>query len=224
MTGEQWLDDLLESDQSLVDLLADGFIGFSLKQLLPLLEEELILSLFVAGDWILSDPAEDGHVAVMTDSIEMFEIALRALKDRGCARPLLVHAPDDTTLSIDALPLQRPTAYNLPDGVRSHDVMDAEFCQLIQQMFADVKQIYGECAHLYRLDYGTSMAGLGARRAMCLAGEFVDLRDRAIYQFMVDGVPRRLSYSPSGRYHNSRIELNQSAGCERRAPRTVGSP
>jgi hypothetical protein len=108
----------------------------------------------------------------------------------------------------ESLPLDRPTAYNLPEGMGSRDVMDDEFVAVLETIFADLKQAYGERAHLYRVDYGKFVEVAEAHDVAFLTGEFVDLEDGEIYRFTMDGVQQRMRYESTGRYHKSAATAN----------------
>ena len=85
----------------------------------------------------------------------------------------------------------------------SRNVMDDDFVAILQEVFSDLRQAYGERAHLYRVDVGTFVEVAETQDTVFLTGEFVDLEDGAIYRFTMDGVQQRMRYESTGRYHSS---------------------
>jgi hypothetical protein len=220
---QEWLAGLAETDQSLQDLLAEGQIGFSLRELLPLLENDNTALSFLADGWVVTQPDASGDLAVMSDFLEMFELAHLALIDEQGQAPH-VHAPDDTTLPMDSLPLGRATAFNLPEGTRSHEVVDGEFQVLLEEIFKDLQTAYGERAHLYRFDYGTFVEH-AENDVIVLSGEFVDLEDGEIYSFTMDGVQQRIRYAETGRIHASMaVSPGTAASAESTVETTASIP
>lgn len=198
---QEWLESLLETQQSLQALLAEGRIGYSLRELLPLLENDTTALSFLADGWVVTQPDASGDVAILSDFLEMFELLHQSLISEEGQAPH-VHAPDDTTLPVDTLPLGRATAFNLPEGTRSHEVVDDKFQELLEEIFKDLQTAYGERAHLYRFDYGTFVEH-AENDVIVLTGEFVDLEDGTIYSFTMDGVQQRIRYAETGRIHSS---------------------
>ena len=215
---QPWLDEIPETDRSLEQLLADGFQGFWLGELQPWLSDQSAFELLRVVDWVRTRPDESGMAALLTENIDRLEMAIDALDKGGEICPTVL-AVDERGLSIDALPLQRPTAYNLQEGLSSRDVVTREFHDLLEQIFADLKQAYGERAHLYRFDYGTFMEFVENQDVIVLHGEFVDLEDREIYTFTMDGVQQRLRFASTNRYHSSRVEPIPAAGTETKGKR-----
>ena len=198
---QEWLAGLAETDQSLQELLAEGRIGYLLRELLPMLESDTSNLSYLDEGWVVTQVDASGELAVLSDFLEMFELLHQALIDEQGQAPL-VYAPDDTTLPVDSLPLGRATAFNLPEGTRSHEVVDGEYQELLEEIFKDLQTAYGERAHLYRFDYGTFVEH-AENDVIVLSGEFVDLEDGAIYSFTMDGVQQRIRYAETGRIHSS---------------------
>lgn len=199
------------TDLSLQALLAEGFYGFSLRELLPRLEADSLLLIYLGDGWVITNPAQPGEAALLTDCLDDFDLLLECLTEEEGDIPT-IYAPDDTTLPVDSLPLQRATAYNLPEGTRSHEVVDDKLQELLEEIFQDLQTAYGERAHLYRFDYGTFVEH-AENDVIVLSGEFVDLEDGAIYSFTMDGVQQRIRYAETGRIHASMAVGGGTAGC-----------
>lgn len=219
----RWLDSLFESDQSLAGLLSDGYIGFSLKQLIPVLDDDTILDLMFAGDWVVSRPDDEGEVAVMTDCPAIFRIIADLMIENQCEVPE-IHAPDDRELPLEALPLQQLTLYNLPAGMRSYAVLSPGLEILIQEIFFDLQQIKGRSTLIYRCDYGALMENAQRWNSLFLRGEFIDLEDRAIYCFTMDGAQQQLMFSDTGRTHYSRSTQSERKRQRQHAARAAERP
>lgn len=189
------------TDLSLEELLAQGFHGFSLRDLLPRLEADSVGLIYLGCGWVITQPDQRGDAAVMTDHRDDFELLLECLMEEEGDGPT-IHAPDETVLPLDALPLKCPTAYNLPEGMRSHEVVDGEFQQLLEEIFKDLQKAYGGRARLYRFDYG-AFTEHAENDVIVLTGEFVDLEGGEIYSFTMDGVQQRIRYAETGRIHAS---------------------
>lgn len=220
---QEWLAGLAETDQSLQELLAEGRIGYSLRELLPMLESDTSNLSYLDEGWVVTQADASGELAVLSDFLEMFELLHQSLLDEQGQAPHVV-APDDTTLPVDSLPLARATAFNLPEGTRSHEVVDGEFQELLEEIFKDLQTAYGERAHLYRFDYGTFVEH-AENDVIVLTGEFVDLEDGAIYSFTMDGVQQRIRYAETGRIHSSMaVSPGTAASTDSTAETTASIP
>lgn len=203
---QTWLKTIPETDRSVEELLSEGFQGFWLRELTPWLEDDAIfISLSVGMDgWLRTRPDAQGEVALMSTDDTCRDLVLELMEEsEEDLEAAQLIAPDLEAMDPESLPLDRPTAYNLPDGMGSRDVMDDDFVAILQEVFADLKQAYGERAHLYRIDYGKFVEVAETQDVVFLTGEFVDLEDGEIYRFTMDGVQQRMRYESTGRYHRS---------------------
>lgn len=203
---QTWLETLPETDRSVEELLGEGFQGFWLQELTPWLEDDAIfISLSVGMDgWVRTRPDSQGMVALMSTDDTCLNLVLELMEEsEEDLEAAQLIAPDLEAMDPESLPLDRPTAYNLPEGMGSRDVMDDDFVAILQEVFADLKQAYGERAHLYRVDYGKFVEVAETQDTVFLTGEFVDLEDGEIYRFTMDGVQQRMRYESTGRYHRS---------------------
>jgi hypothetical protein len=207
-----WLAGLPETDRSVEDLVQAGWIGFSLQQLTPWLQDDgiFIVLRYSTDDWVRTRPDSDGDVALMIGDNTCLKLVLELMEESEEAFPVpQLIAIDLEAMDSESLPLDRPTAYNLPEGTSSRDVMDDEFVGMLQEVFADLKQAYGERAHLYRVDVGKFVEVAENQEVIYLTGEFVDLEDGEIYRFTMDGVQQRIRYESTGRYHVSAKTANR---------------
>lgn len=104
------------------------------------LEFNNVLISFLAVGWVITESDQGDNALAMTDAPELFELIHESFSKDG--NMPTVHAPDDTTLPVDTLPLQRATAYNLPDGMRSHEVIKLEHQQLLEEIFTDLQKAH----------------------------------------------------------------------------------
>jgi hypothetical protein len=218
---QEWLASLSETDQSLQELLAEGRIGYSLRELLPMLESDTSNLSYLDDGWVVTQADASGELAVLSDVLEMFELLHQSLLDEQGQAPH-VFAPDDTTLPVDSLPLGRATAFNLPEGMRSYEVVDDKLQELLEEIFKDLQTAHGERAHLYRFDYATFVEH-AEHDVIVLSGEFVDLEDGAIYSFTMDGVQQRIRYAETGRIHSSMAVCGGTAASADSSAETTGS-
>jgi len=203
---QAWVASLPETEHSVEDLVSAGWIGFSLQQLTPWLKDDalFIVLRFSTDDWVRTRPDSDGDVALMTGDNTCLNLVLELMEEsEEDLEAAQLIAPDLEAMDPESLPLDRPTAYNLPEGMGSRDVMDDDFVVILHEVFADLKQAYGERAHLYRVDYGKFVEVAETQDTVFLTGEFVDLEDGEIYRFTMDGVQQRMRYESTGRYHSS---------------------
>jgi hypothetical protein len=148
--------------------------------------------------WVRTVADEDGEVAVMTaESAALDGLLAWMLEHRGQCP--MVYAPDEEVEIPDAAPLLRPTAYNLPEGMSEEEVMTEEFRESLEELFAGMKEAYGNQAHLVRMDYGVFVDYALNHDTVMFTGEFVDLDCGEIHTFTMDGVAQRMRYQSTGR-------------------------
>lgn len=196
--AQRWLDQLTTSTRNIDSLVAEGFQGCSLLDLLPWLDGGQGLAAIEAIDWVKSQPDEDGDVALMTVDAEGLDRLLEWMLETRGSCPM-VYAPEEDVVVPDGIPLLRPTAYNLPEGVSSDEVFDEEFSENLSELFAAIKESYGNHAHLYRIDYGQLVETI--EHGLFLAGQFIDLNDGELFDFSMDAINQRIRYQSTGRYH-----------------------
>ena len=194
-----WLIDITGTTRTIDSLVADGFHGFSIADLLPWLDDAHVRKRFDAISWLKTSPDSSGDPALMTANEQSLDELLEwMLKERGeCP---MVYGPEEDVLIPDGAPLLRPTAYNLPDGLCSEDVLQGELLSLFEMIFADMKEIYGNQAHLYRIDYGCFMHHMETQGGVVFTGEFIDLDSREIHTFTMDSIQQRLRHHSTGRF------------------------
>jgi len=196
--AQRWLDQLTTSTRHIDSLVGEGFQGCSLQGLLPWLDEGQGLAAIEAIDWVKSQPDEGGDVALMTTDAEGLERLLEWMLETRGSCPM-VYAPEQDVVVPDGVPLLRPTAYNLPDGTTSDEVLDEEFSETLSELFAAIKDSYGNHAHLYRIDYGQLVETI--EQGILLVGQFIDLNDGELFDFRMDSMNQRIRYQSTGRYH-----------------------
>lgn len=196
--AQRWLDQLTTSTRNIDSLVAEGFQGCSLIDLLPWMDGGQGLAAIEAIDWVKSQPDEDGDVALMTVDAEGLDRLLEWMLETRGSCPM-VYAPEEDVVVPDGIPLLRPTAYNLPEGVSSDEVFDEEFSENLSELFAAIKESYGNHAHLYRIDYGQLVETI--EHGLFLAGQFIDLNDGELFDFSMDSMNQRIRYQSTGRYH-----------------------
>ncbi|WP_216922997.1 hypothetical protein [Synechococcus sp. CCAP 1479/9] len=196
--AQRWLDQLTTSTRNIDSLVAEGFQGCSLLDLLPWLDGGQGLAAIEAIDWVKSQPDEDDDVALMTADVEGLDRLLEWMLETRGSCPM-VYAPEEDVVVPDGIPLLRPTAYNLPEGVTSDEVLDEEFSENLSELFAAIKDSYGNHAHLYRIDYGQLVETI--EQGILLVGQFIDLNDGELFDFSMDSMNQRIRYQSTGRYH-----------------------
>jgi hypothetical protein len=196
--AQRWLDQLTTSTRNLDSLVDEGFQGCSLQDLLPWMEEGHGLAAIQAIDWVKSQPDADGDVALMTADAEGLDRLLEWMLETRGSCPM-VYTPEEDVVVPDGVPMLRPTAYNLPEGVTSEEVFDEEFSENLSALFAAIKDSYGNQAHLYRIDYGQLVETV--EHGLLLAGQFIDLNDGELFDFSMDSMNQRIRYQSTGRYH-----------------------
>lgn len=196
--AQRWLDELTTSTRSIDNLLEEGFQGCSLQDLLPWLDGGQGLAALEAIDWVKSQPDADGEVAMMTSDAEGLDGLLEWMLETRGSCPM-VYASEPDVVVPDGVPLLRPTAYNLPEGMTSEEVFDEEFSENLSELFAAIKDSYGNHAHLYRIDYGQLIETI--EQGIFLAGKFIDLNDGELFDFSMDSMNQRIRYQSTGRYH-----------------------
>jgi hypothetical protein len=196
--AQRWLDQLITSTRSVDSLVEEGFQGCSLQDLLPWMDGGEGLAAVQAINWVKSQPDEDGDVALMTVDAEGLDRLLEWMLETRGSCPM-VYAPEEDVVVPDGVPLLRPTAYNLPDGTTSDEVLDEEFSETLSELFAAIKDSYGNHAHLYRIDYGQLVETI--EQGILLVGQFIDLNDGELFDFRMDSMNQRIRYQSTGRYH-----------------------
>ena len=196
--AQRWLDQLTTSTRNIDSLVAEGFQGFSLIDLLPWMDGGRGLAAIEAIDWVKSQPDEDGDVALMTVDAEGLDRLLEWMLETSGSCPM-VYAPEEDFVVPDGIPLLRPMANNLPEGVSSEEVFDEEFSENLSALFAAIKDSYGNHAHLYRIDYGQLVETI--EQGILLVGQFIDLNDGELFDFSMDAINQRIRYQSTGRYH-----------------------
>ncbi|MBD2719505.1 hypothetical protein [Synechococcus sp. FACHB-909] len=196
--AQRWLDQLITSTRSIDSLVEEGFQGCSLQDLLPWMDGGQGLAAIEAIDWVKSQPDADGDVALMTADAEGLDRLLEWMLETHGNCPM-VYAPEEDVVVPDGIPLLRPTAYNLPEGMSSAEVFDEEFSENLSELFAAIKDSYGNHAHLYRIDYGQLIEKI--EQGIFLAGQFIDLNDGELFDFSMDSMNQRIRYQSTGRYH-----------------------
>lgn len=196
--AQQWLDQLIPTPRSIDSLVEEGFQGCSLQDLLPWMDGGQGLAAIEAIDWVKSQPDADGEVALMTGDAEGLDRLLEWMLETRGSCPM-VYAPGEDVVVPDGIPLLRPTAYNLPEGLSSDEVLDEEFSENLSELFAAIKDSYGNHAHLYRIDYGQLIEKI--EHGIFLVGQFIDLNDGELFDFSMDSMNQRIRYQSTGRYH-----------------------
>ncbi|MCP9796765.1 hypothetical protein [Cyanobium sp. Lug-B] len=196
--AQRWLDQLTTSTRNIDSLVAEGFQGCSLLDLLPWLDGGQGLAAIEAIDWVKSRPDEDGDVALMTVDAEGLDRLLEWMLETRGSCPM-VYALEEDIVVPDGITLLRPTAYNLPKGVTSEEVFDEEFSENLSALFAAIKDSYGNHAHLYRIDDGQLVETI--EHGLFLAGQFIDLKDGELFDFSMDAINQRIRYQSTGCYH-----------------------
>jgi hypothetical protein len=196
--AQRWLDQLTTSTHSIDSLVGEGFQGCSLLDLLPWLDGGQGLAASEVIDWVKSQPGDDGDMALMTADAEGLDRLLELMLETRSSCPM-VYAPEEDVVVPDGIPLLRPTAYNLPEGVSSDEVLDEEFSETLSELFAAIKDSYGNHAHLYRIDYGQLVETI--EQGILLVGQFIDLNDGELFDFRMDSMNQRIRYQSTGRYH-----------------------
>ncbi|MEA5442832.1 hypothetical protein [Cyanobium gracile] len=196
--AQRWLDQLTTSSRNIDSLVAEGFQGCSLLDLLPWMDGGQGLAAIEAIDWVKSQPDADGEVALMTADAEGLDRLLEWMLETRGSCPM-VYAPEPDVVVPDGVPLLRPTAFNLPEGVTSDEVLDEEFSENLSELFAAIKDSYGNHAHLYRIDYGQLIGKI--EQGIFLVGQFIDLNDGEVFDFSMDSMNQRIRYQSTGRYH-----------------------
>ncbi|MCP9829341.1 hypothetical protein KBZ19_12690 [Synechococcus sp. L2F] len=194
----RWLNQLDSTTRSIDCLVEEGFQGCSLQDLLPWMDEGHGMAAIQAIDWVKSQPDEDGEMALMTADAEGLDKLLEWMLETRGSCPM-VYAPEEEVAVPDSVPLLRPTAYNLPEGMSSDEVFDEEFSENLSELFAAIKDSYGNHAHLYRIDYGQLVETI--EHGLLLAGQFIDLNDGELFDFTMDAINQRIRYQSTGRYH-----------------------
>lgn len=195
---QTWISHLAETSRSIDSLVDEGFAGFSLQDLAPWLRDVSAMERITPIAWVRTVADEEGEVAVMTaDSAGLNGLLAWMLEHRGQCP--MVYAPDEEMEIPDAAPLLRPTAYNLPEGMSEEAVMSEEFLATLEELFAGMKEAYGNQAHLVRMDYGVFVEYALNHDTVMLTGEFVDLDSREIHTFTMDGLAQRMRYQSTGR-------------------------
>lgn len=197
-----WLDAMPVTDKAVEALIAEGWWGISLGDLSPWLLKPRAVAQIAETQWVKVTGGEGAEVVLMTSD----ESALDKLLDwmlsaeRECPK---VFGPDDEQPSVpDALPSLRPTAFNLPAGQCSEEVLDDDLLEGIEEIFQDLKQSFGAHASLHCFDYGTFMEHLD-NKVLFLTGQFIDLDTREIYEFTMDGGQQRMRYHSTGTFVGS---------------------
>ena len=196
--AQRWLDQLTTSTRNIDSLVAEGFQGCSLLDLLPWLDGGQGLAAIEAIDWVKSRPDEDGEVALMTVDAEGLDRLLEWMLETRGSCPM-VYALEEDIVVPDGVSLLRPMAYNLPEGVSSEEVFDEEFSENLSALFAAIKGSYGNHAHLYRIDDGQLVETI--EHGLFLAGQFIDLKDGELFDFSMDAINQRIRYQSTGCYH-----------------------
>jgi hypothetical protein len=196
--AQRWLDQLTTSTSSIDSLIDKGFQGCSLQDLLPWMDGGHGLAAIEAIDWVKSQPDADGDVALMTADAEGLDRLLEWMLETHGSCPM-VYAPEEDVVVPDGIPLLRPTAYNLPEGMSSEEVFNEEFSENLSELFAAIKDSYGNQAHLHRIDYGQLVETV--EHGLLLAGQFIDLNDGELFDFSMDSINQRIRYQSTGRYH-----------------------
>jgi hypothetical protein len=196
--AQQWLDQLTTSTRNIDSLVAEGFQGFSLQDLLPWMDGGQGLAALEAIDWVKSHPDEDGEVALMTADAKGLDRLLEWMLEARDSCPMVYGLEGDIVVP-DGVSLLRPTAYNLPEGMSSDDVFDEEFSENLLELFAAIKGSYGNHAHLYRIDDGQLVETI--EHGLFLAGQFIDLKDGELFDFSMDAINQRIRYQSTGCYH-----------------------
>lgn len=194
----RWLNQLDSTTRSIDSLVDEGFGGCSLQDLLPWMDEGHGLAAIQAIDWVKSQPDEDGEMVLMTADAEGLDRLLEWMLETRGSCPM-VYAPEANVVVPDGVPLLRPTAYNLPEGMSSEEVFDEEFSENLSELFAAIKDSYGNHAHLYRIDYGQLVETI--EHGLLLTGQFIDLNDGELFDFSMDAINQRIRYQSTGRYH-----------------------
>jgi hypothetical protein len=143
-----WLNGIPGATRTIESLVADGFHGFSISDLLPWLNDAHVRKRFDAISWLKTTPDSSGEVALMT--------------------------ADEQALD--------------------------DLLSLFEMIFADMKEIYGNQAHLYRIDYGCFMHHMETQGGVVFSGEFIDLDSREIHTFTMDAIQQRLRHQSTGRF------------------------
>jgi hypothetical protein len=201
-----WLSQLDETPRSIDSLVDDGFEGFSLQDLTPWLGDASAMERITPITWVRTVADEEGEVAVMTTDADALGGLLDWMLEQRGQCPMVYaaddeDAADDHAMTVpDALPPLRLTAYNLPDGVEPEEALRPDLLEVLQQIFADMKAIYGEQAHLYRIDYGCFVDHMDQQGGVVLQGEFLDLDSLEIHTFTMDAIAQRLHYEATGRF------------------------
>ncbi|WP_159820291.1 hypothetical protein [Cyanobium sp. Copco_Reservoir_LC18] len=198
--AQRWLEQLITSTRNIDSLVEEGFQGCSLQDLLPWMDEGPGLAAIEAIDWVKSQPDADGEVALMTVDAEGLDRLLEWMLETRGSCPM-VYAPEPDVVLPDGVPLLRPTAYNLPEGMSSEEVFDDEFSENLSALFSAIKDSYGNQAHLYRIDYGQLVETI--EHGLFLTGQFIDLNDGEVFDFSMDAINQRIRYQSTGRYHES---------------------
>ena len=194
----RWLNQLDITTRSIHCLVDEGFGGCSLQDLLPWMDEGHGMAAIQSIDWVKSLPVEEGEMALMTADAEGLDRLLEWMLETRGSCPM-VYAPEKDVVVPDGVPLLRPTAYNLPEGMSSEEVFDEEFTENLSEMFTAIKDSYGNHAHLCRIDYGQLVEKI--EQGVFLAGQFIDLNDGELFDFTMDQMNQRIRYQSTGRYH-----------------------
>ncbi|MCP9850765.1 hypothetical protein [Cyanobium sp. Morenito 9A2] len=198
--AQQWLAQLPVTALSIDNLVEEGLMGCSEQDLLPWLAEARAFEAISRITWVKTKPDGEGEVALMTSDVTGLDELLEwMLESRGfCPK---VYAPEEEPIVPGSLVALMPTAYNLPEGSSSEEVLTEEMLKVLAEIFQDLKQAYGNHAHLHRLDYGVFMAAVDEHDVIVLTGQFIDLNDGELYDFTLDGIKQRLRYSSTGVIH-----------------------
>lgn len=208
---QAWFSQLDETPRSIDSLVDDGFEGFSLQDLTPWLGDASAMALITPITWLRTVADEEGEVAVLTTNADALDGLLDWMLEQRGQCPMVYTADEEASTVPDALPQLQPTAYNLPEGVEPEEALQPDLLEVLQQIFADMKAIYGEQAHLYRIDYGCFVDHMEQQGGVVLKGEFLDLDSREIHIFTMDAIAQRLHYEATGRFLN-RNSQSQAEG------------
>lgn len=95
--------------------------------------------------------------------------------------------------------MTRPIAFNLPEGKSADEFLDAQYLELLNEVFEGVKQAFGDDAILYRIDIGRIFES-AVSGELIIAGQFVDKSDGEVFNFEINQGTNKLGYKSSSEF------------------------